>query len=560
MGFHLPKEFDEEHQNSVSRASKDSVESCPENEIPLLSWEEALLQREVFDAENAAQNPEYRPSQIASHAPKSFRWVHHFSETHMSMPIVDGDVSAVYPGLTNGDVKQDVHCVAKFFPPHMKDELAEYLVKTLAGEYVEKNVYTWHALPEYDLIVQIEFHKCIRYTNGEGRVTCVQLGETRDVTRAMNEHEELVSGIILRHRESIDHRFGNKIRMMHLLCQNSPVDAISSELSRHFERLTYEIEIRRNMFSNLPDIEPVAFDSLVEEEFIKLEVIGLSRHRLLFFDLNRKPLSPIVIQVLLLQDIASNAFKHGDGRVACELDAASLRIKNRTKRDFETLSNKAPRKRIGLDTLRTVSKLIAVNIHFEKHAEEFVTTLEFGRIEVFPPADDPPIPAPPLCSAHDFAWVLLDDEATICRLYQGLMKKRFNVDAVIVQTPADVANTPKIVVDVHRRLRKPVVLIMDEMLVEMDDNFEIRYCTGTDIRDKFDNSPTIANLIATRNLILLSSSASHVHDDRVLLKLGKMGSVVTDVTKILHAIQDSRLGHPSSPSAKPPVRLLPTDD
>ncbi|KAJ8600820.1 hypothetical protein CTAYLR_006422 [Chrysophaeum taylorii] len=525
--FHLPREFDEEHQNAVSRASKDSVDTCPESEIPLLSWEQAQRIQEVADVEQRAPKDDER-SAITTHAPKSFRWVHHFSETHMSMPIVDGDVSSVYPGITNRDIKRDVHCVARFFPQHMHDELAEYLVKTLAGEFVEKTVFTWHSLPEFNFIVQIEFHKVIRYVNADGRLTCVQLGETRDVTRAMRDHEELVSGIISRHRESIDHRFGNKIRMMHLLCQSAPTDAVSTELSRHFERLTYEIEIRRNLFSNLPDVSPVAFDDFISEEFIKLDVSGLTRHRLLFYDLDLEPISPIVIQVLLLQDIASNAFKHGDGRVLCQLQKNAVRISNKAKRDFETLSNKAPRKRIGLDTLRTVSKQIRVGITFEKRAEEFVATLMFGKLDVFSPVVKPTPTAPTrdLSStrADSYSWVVLDDELTICRLYQLLMKKRLNVDATIIQTPADVSNTPKIIVDLHRRTRRPVVLIMDEQLVELDDNFYPKCVSGTDLRTRFLALAPVATLIQARQLFLFSSSASQVHDNRVLLKLGKTGS------------------------------------
>lgn len=571
MGFYLPSQFDEEKElpDRLLPDLRDTTSSCEAERDPkaLLSYAEATrLHPEIAVAESALLNGDLDLSsyQIFTRAPKSFRWMFHFSRNRMSMPLIDGDVASVYPCTTKEDMQNDVHCVAKYFGPDMHTELVEYLMRTLkadppspsANRYPnkDKDVFVWHSLPKYSFIVQVEFHKTLRYLSADGEVTCLQIGETRDVTTEMKQYEELVCGMLSRHRESIDHRLGNKIRMMHLLCQSSSID----ELSTQFERLSYEIEIRRNMFSNLPPVNPITFEHFINQEFIKVRAKGLTRQRLLFYDLLDRPLSPVVIQVLILQDIASNALKHGDGEVHCSIDGCKLSISNNRggvlcpgDRIFGTIGNQSSRKRIGLETLKTVCKSIDVNIEFDRQQKSFCTTLTFGKIKILPsevceegcaPTSPPAtnfLQRDPFDEALNYTWVILEDEQVICKLYKHLAKSKVSIDFHVIQSPAEVSVAAKIVVDLYRTHEKPVIVIMDEKLVAMDDNFRLSEISGTQIRNLFFNSGVVSDLIYQRKLILVSSSASDVEDDRVLLKLGKNGAVSADIARILTALRNA---------------------
>mmetsp|Transcript_4580 Transcript_4580/g.14337 ORF Transcript_4580/g.14337 Transcript_4580/m.14337 type:complete len:613 (+) Transcript_4580:27-1865(+) len=580
-----------------------------ENDARVLSWEEAAGIPVIADAARGTHRGNYP---IFTRAKGSFRWVFHFSAEHMSIPLVDGDVSSVYPGISNDAMRADLHCLAKFFPDGMMNELAAYMRNALQGVFEPKVSYTWHSYPEWGFSVQVTFHKSYRFLDHAGRLCCVQIGETTDVTAAMREHEALVAGVIARSRDAVDHRFGNKLRLMHLLCtdaldersdttdvptpsrQRRRSDDPGQTLLRCFESLSYEVAIRRGHFDNLPPVDQVDAVDFIKGEFVGVDVdISFrfpqpERPRLLFFNRDLKPLSPIVLQVLILQDIASNAFKHGTGRVEVDVTPTNLVFRNdkrpacvspeasssseasspsssasstdatASKQEGASFDAVWRRRRVGLRTLRTLSGELDLGIAFDDDGDSFVTTVTFGEIravalaaarEEEPSSNDggddegSPSSSPERTAAQEYAWVFMEDEAVIATMFQKLMHRKHGVDVLLVTQPCDVGNLARVVVHAHRTRRRAkddhrgTIFIMDENVVEMAEDCSVVPVTGTALRDRLFAHPATRALIDAKELCLFSASASEVHDPRCLLCLGKTGSVAKDAARILDAVR-----------------------
>ena len=609
---------------------------------PVIKFSEEVMARSELGVERTNATIRTRPS-------KSFRWVQRVTDGDVCVVAVDGEVSSVYPGVSNETLLSEVNCLAGVFPPSVRAEVADMLHRSLAGLPLPKNgIYIWKAVSRIDLVVQVNIHQSMRYYDRSKRLVCLQVGETRDVTQPMRQHEALISDIILRHRESVDHRFGNKIRMMSLLAQRDDND----DLVQHFERLCHEVDIRRNCLSNLPPIAPVTAEDMLKEEFIKLTLRithdtaltenatenakqkkncesnnnkkkrrrqeetfpttkkkknGKQNPRLLFYDIAGKPVHPIVMQVLLVQDLASNAFKHGDGEVRVHVSNKGLIFRNKVT--AKAIDESSPRRGIGLEAMRTSCLQLNLSVRFGRDKGDFLSTLDVNVVscpeedddddsedeEEVSEEDEENIPAkegaspeekdtttvakkrkteslkPPLkpsnlpdealkARAQSFRWIFVDDELLICTLFSRVLKARFGVEALVVQSPSQIANLPLTVFDANRsHTGQDIILIMDEHLIEMSkDDLRILpvssssslllilislfflQVTGTILRDRLFCKAPLKNLIDQKHLLLFSASASVVDDNRVLLKLGKNHSITTEVTKILQACDNAR--------------------
>mmetsp|Transcript_2680 Transcript_2680/g.3652 ORF Transcript_2680/g.3652 Transcript_2680/m.3652 type:complete len:626 (+) Transcript_2680:3-1880(+) len=613
-------------------------ESVPPGKIiqapRIMSKEEAMKIELISNIETSLKtnNSICLESVVTSNAPKSFRWVFRYTDDDMAMPIIDGDVGSVFPGITNEELRKNCHVTAQFFDDAMMIELANFMQDTLKGLPTRKSAFTWHSKPPYEFSVNIHFHSSYRYFDQDiNKIVCIQIGETHDVTATLREHEALVAQAIARHRESttrhrdsIDHRFGNKLRLMHLLASrllapilesNTSTDkekhnkSDAAKLLQCFENLSHEVAIRRGHFESLPKIEPVRCRDFIEAEFITLEISFIfdeklqfvphadrKNPRLLFFDKCEEPLSPLVLQVLFWQDLASNSFKHGNGQVEILIGPNFIQISNPIKNHSHQISvpqkkintasssqSDQPKKncpntdtwrrnKVGLRTLRDVAERIHLELTFDDSSRPgfFISTLYFSSIQIQPeiasPSSSPrEIQDPTITEKENsidfvqkhgtrFAWVLLEDESLICQLFTNIMKKRFNIDIDIIQFPADVGNFVRHVYDLHRRKKKSIsnfsgiILIMDEHLVELSDDCSLRPVNGTTLRDRLYTHPATSALIdAPNGLHLFSASASECNDSRVILHLGKTGSVARDAPRILKAALDHRISIKNTP-------------
>lgn len=542
-------------------------------QVPI-SWAEARQHDTLSLAEwshkhTGKPSPRQTEATIRTTTRKSFRWMQRVTEGSVKVVALDGDVSSVYPGVSNEELVSNVDCLADVFPRSTHDDVTDFLGRALAGEPLVKTVFTWHTVKRFNVVVQVSINWTQRYWTEDGTLAVVQIGETRDVTETMREQEALLSDVIVRSRETVDHRFGNKIRMLSLLAESG---CKPKELVRHFERLRYEIEIRRNYLDNLPPIVAISSQDFFEGEFIKLRLNiayddGDKRHsitnppKLLFFDLspNRKPIHPIVLQVLVMQDLASNAFKHGCGDVQIIVSRSGIEFRNeipvqvKPDNDPVTLS---PRRRIGLEAMRSSCSLLNCHIQFGREQGRFVSRLDVDvdfiheydddNVAVSLSSDQENVPQLPQDSvenlkhmAQQYQWIFVDDEPLICTLFKRLALSRYNIDVRVVQTPSEVANLLRTIVDAFRTsCGRPIILILDEFLVEMtDSDFRNVSITGTQLRDRIFDNPVTKALVEDAKIFLISASASHVQDDRVLLKLGKNNAVASEIAEALCAVK-----------------------
>jgi len=530
---------------SAMRGGTEKVAEESPRPVRRLGWREATgkaLVREVeqiYAARSLCLPVTPVEAETANRSAKAFRWTLRVAEEELYFAKIEGDVSAVYPGLTNEDLRADPAAFARFFSVETIEEMGRFLNGVLNGG-VEKRALggPWHSLPEHDIIIEIELFDVVRYYDSTGKATCIETGETRLITESIRTYGSIIAKIISEHRETADHRLGNKLRLMHLLCQEGKL----SELNDAFERVGHEIAIRRKFFDDLPPIEPVSAATFVTQEFLQTDVAidGCEpTARLLFRDGAGRPLSPIVLQVLILQDCASNVFKHGTGSARVAFSPAGFVISN----SVGVKAARTPSRRLGLETLRHVASELHTAIDIDVVDDVFSVTVAVGITFLPPPAplDDAALVAASesaaALSVSDFKWLVVDDEPLICKRFQNVAKSHFGVPVTVVTSPADIANIVRIVANAVK-LNPPAratLVIYDEQLRELDDEFNLVAVTGTTLRDRV--HAALATHLKDASLFSVSASASVVHDPRCLLRLGKTGSVARDMTAILQALR-----------------------
>mmetsp|Transcript_3965 Transcript_3965/g.5573 ORF Transcript_3965/g.5573 Transcript_3965/m.5573 type:complete len:728 (-) Transcript_3965:183-2366(-) len=585
----------------VSRApSDDEIIGEKKSQKYPLSWEEAKKIDVVAEIEEeyGSDTSSRLSNVVRTQLPKSFRWRVRMTpeKNGIQFLAIEGDVSSVYPGLTAEIFANDPTILGKYFSTKAINEMSMFVGRAMAGVDMSGEVVNWHSLPEYDFIIQLEIHQSITFKNAQNKLVVIQSGETRIATEYMRSYAQCITNIVAEHRETVDHRFGNKIRLMHLLCQ----EGRTSELDSHFQRLRFEIDIRRNLFENLPPITPISPLEFIRSEFPSSFDITIDKFRddtdLLFYslssdtqnspanhkELNRftpefkgnnnnikkgKPISPIILQVLILQDLASNALKHGTGKIHFQILPNYFIVSNQIRRDKK---NAEISRHVGLGALKAISRRLGLKIDFIKSESEFKVCL-FINIEFI---HSEKIASPERSSfsnqaqdcydntnadneqeknrhkknkmkilahkAQALHWVLIDDDELICTKFHVLAKRKFGIDVHKIHTPSDVANIVKIIFSLTRNDDpRPLVVIFDENLLELDDDLNLVAITGTEIRDRLLSKPRIKLLVKTGRLFFFSASASIVADQRVCLQLGKSATVTHDIERIIHFLEKS---------------------
>ena len=520
---------------------------------PPLQWDEALKHPLVRAANGLSEVPWHEYIDKLD----KFHWLQRLRDEKVEVLAVEGDVSTVFSSVTNDDLVHDVHCIASIFPDSVHKEVESMYEEFLHGR--ERASYIWPHRSDSTKFIQVTIHGAVRFFDAEGAIIALQVGTTTDVSDAVEKHSNFVRELCNRERDAMDHRFGNRLRLLSLELQNqAPYDV----LLQHFEQFRHEISIRRNHLADLPSLVPVYVDEWMKAEFIGIDLVftyhdGIANNVPVFFETIEvsEKLHPIVLQVMILQDLASNASKHSTGTVYVHVYRKGLQFFNDCHQHTPTDTSDRQRKRIGLSALLSATRELKISLTMGlRDNGTFSTTLGM-RITPTQPTQSADVPAPfqnerdrggEMASSHDtprdYTWMLVDDDALICKLFTRIMANTFDVSPVVLQRPGEVTSFLPRVCDALENLdgTKGLIILIDENLIELDTQYHRHPVTGTVLRDRFFAVPHFARSVAAQRTFLVSASASHVDDDRINIQLGKGQSVKHEIDIIMRAIAASR--------------------
>mmetsp|Transcript_24021 Transcript_24021/g.30048 ORF Transcript_24021/g.30048 Transcript_24021/m.30048 type:complete len:650 (+) Transcript_24021:161-2110(+) len=545
-----------------------------------LSWDEAKMIPQILDAEKSYATRHLNISSSSTkeeehyYLGRAFRWSNRLSlaDGDLYFTNIIGDVGTVFSGLTNDEVRKDPGAFAKFYSTETLIAVDEYLQDLVAGNIQKGCICTWNCRPEYDLIIEIELLDIYFYKDVTQKSCVLQFCETRLVTEAFARYGDIVTKIIAEHREIADHRLGNKFRIMHLLCQESlahygDTSAKNNllDLDKFFERIGYEIAIRRNFLDNLPPIQPISVQTFFSEEFTTIDtdiqVFDQNNFRMnpktthvLFFNHHKQPLSPIILQVLLLQDIASNCFKHSNGCATIKVTPQYFIVSNSLQKKKSSGARTASR-HVGLESLQRVASDTGISIQFSSSSEDFHVKVEID-IET---SSNNTIALPLIrntsetsifsessnkcdeLNISDITWIIVDDEPLICKRFANIAKKAFEVEVIVASNPVEIHSLISLLTYITAyKSKRATVVIYDENLREFDpETRNLISVSGTVLRDRVHAHEFLKPRLISNppTLFSVSASASHVDDPRLLLTIGKSGSVINDMNKILAALK-----------------------
>ena len=353
--------------------------------------------------------------------------------------------------------------------------------------------------------------------------------------------------------EVLNHRLGNKIRLNRLLLEQGHYE----QLQRNFDAWTWEVEIRRGCFENLP-MTAVTARELFATEFSFHHTLSCFTDRPLVFRNQRgRQLSYAIIQHNFLQDIASNIIKYGGSCADVVIERDRIVIANDIVRN-----DRLPKSRkTGIVALRRLGLEAGTPIEFDRTDSRFWVTI-YARIAEEPSSSSSSVassatssrPAPtepeeePLAAVRDthdpadYHWMLIDDSETICALTAKTYKTAAGVDIVTLPKPSDALNIVTLVLEAAFRHRKPIILVMDEHLLSLDAHYRCVAETSTHLRRILLDNPRVADLLRAHLLFFVSASASKVRDPNLLCTLGKTLSTKAQINKVLDAIRRLHAG------------------
>lgn len=349
-------------------------------------------------------------------------------------------------------------------------------------------------------------------------------------------------------RDVCDHRYGNYIRESQLLLEARLYDRLHCSL----EFLADEIDIRRGKpVSNKAVDLAYLFEPCVQS--LKYDRTTLPRQKLWFKTSTGSIVPYKVIQVKILLDVCSNAVKHGDGFITIVHSPTIIRVMNRVA--IKRSSSKRSSSLTGLRALKAECEALGLAINFRNQdtvfeavisvvTEEEASESEDTRSVVAPgaaasasfdrrtPPAAPTNRTPPPWRAKDLAWIIIDDQPTICTLWSKHMLNHHGVQLKTLSSPAEVANAAAVLWETVSDARL-VVCIMDEHLFELTPSFEIRPCTGTQLRDRFDQKPKLRDAIRQAKIHFVGASSTEIFDPRLHSVIGKYGTTSKMIKTIL---------------------------
>lgn len=400
----------------------------------------------------------------------------------------------------------------------------DQLAATIVDDYTK-------AIETFDLEQGMLFWAIVvAHTCGWGIVASLIYGAHLSNTKAMRAQHEahiaqlessrLVSEAERRRfqRNILDHRFGNRVRQARLHFEEKQF----GELEAIIKAWEYESDIRQGNYSNLPTtaIKPKTLFDEVFSFHYTMDCFCESELPLLFFDSLGKQIAYPIIQVAILQDVASNVMKHGGARahvVVCghKIVVANCIIKNPSLPQSNS---------IGLKALENQAAAFNLQIAFEADSGEFRTILQVSCEPKSVPETRMVEPIPignSWTQYNQFTWLYVEDSQTTA-LLTAKQYKKVGINLKTLIQASDVSGLENIVAEMWHCTGKSVVVILDENIFTINEDYNIAPETGTNVRRRFLSTPASKKLIDDGHVYFVSCSASVVTDDENLIcKIGK---------------------------------------
>lgn len=356
-------------------------------------------------------------------------------------------------------------------------------------------------------------------------------------------------------RDIVDHRLGNLTRTNMLLLEAKKYE----ELGRSLDLVKTEIDIRRGIEDEL-SLEQVSFRDLVlpVAQSVAVKFVGVCEDDLVkFFNCRDKQIPHQVVQVKVLLDIFSNIFKHGDCQCSMIVGESEIAFSNVVKRRDRGVPLSA---RTGLDAMRYECKRLGLTIRFDASNKDVFKTIIGVRTEVagtIAHGDDgqgdsganliptsPKSPFPRLVGtdqdiklkALSYNWILVEDSVTLAGLWQHAMRK-LRINLTTLCSAPEISNLPATLAYNLRSSNNPTVVVMDENVVELDEDFDAIPVSSTTIRKRLMENLSLRRAWLNRDLFFVLASAADVPKDQYCVTdIGKAGSTLRMIKEILDAI------------------------
>lgn len=379
-------------------------------------------------------------------------------------------------------------------------------------------------------------------------------------------------------RDIVDHRLGNLTRTNRLLLEAKKYE----ELGRSLDLVKTEIDIRRGIEDQL-SLESVSFKDLVlpVAQSVATKFENVNEDDLVkFFDNSGKQIPHQVVQVKVLLDIFSNIFKHGDCQCSILVKESEIVFSNAVKcRQWRGAPLSA---RTGLNAMRYECKRLGLTVRFDASNNSLFKTIIDVRSDVkrnqrnslLRGDDDDPetrdnrknndnnsnddtktnatrcsstSPPPPFSrkrptnqeielKAQSYTWILVEDSATLAGLWQHAMTK-LRIKLTTLCSAPEISNLPATLTYNLRSGGKPIVVVMDENVVELDHEFDAVPVSSTTIRSRLMDNVCLRRAWLDRDLFFVLASAADVpKDEFCVTDIGKAGSTLQMIQKILDAI------------------------
>lgn len=504
---------------------------------------------------------------------KQFRWIMALTcdpkkSTVLGQTLVgvDNNPLALFPDSNIADMITDpLQPLAAF---EGDDDPMDLFVETATALSPELTREIYFVSEETSRAIEMRFELWTRYDLPTGFRRTLLRGMMLDVGREYKERCLRARDRI--NRDIIDHRFGNLLRIAQLELETGNVEGAVKLLGI----LTTEVDIRRGLVAKVPFV-PLSIAELIQPlaSSLTLTFEGDATTQLEYSALDgSSKIQGQVLQVRLFMDVVSNAVKHSDGALSVDVRRDAQTDNRSAVPTTMIFSNNRSRKlsRISLDSLRTglgalqsEAKEIGVSIDFDQGDASFTVCVHLlsllPEIDATGPLKSPHKPTNDklLATAADYAWCIVDDSATIASLFKKHMEKAYGVSPTCFVTPADVGCLqPGIwqALQAKRPEQHGLIVLMDENLFELDQEFEIVQVTGTELRRRLLTRPKLRAAHDTRTVIFVSASSNEVDDPSCLVNVGKAGTTARMVAKVMTALQSKLV--PRRPSTQRPSSKL----
>ena len=252
-----------------------------------------------------------------------FAWIVRYTKDDYNFISIDGFPEKVYPGLTKQKCFEDMNNVIAYLDDDQIRDMKTGMLNALSGEKVLSFHKTWKLKDYPEKIIRVRICKTYNYINHFGEVTCIQCGETTDISELANKIRIL--DIETRKREKI---FDEKICVIKKNSKflNKTINELESKLEKKTDvindllkdmRLYTSMNETAFTYSKneiLPDIYAVDLCKYLCNIFNKNIQIknenNMNLKKILFFNASYDAIHPIELHFNILKELAENVNQH----------------------------------------------------------------------------------------------------------------------------------------------------------------------------------------------------------------------------------------------------------